>query len=871
MIKLKYPLEVFMEEYKKFISTDKYISVKDKETFLNNSKSIIKKMKGIIYSNNYEKCKQIIKDLNKNIIIHNDKFINNKLVEYKNYFDNLFKGIDDNVKLDDEQRRAILIDEDYTMIIAGAGSGKTTTMSAKVKYLVEKMNVDPHDILLISFTNQAVGELKERINKQFKIDCHICTFHKFGVDVMKNNTDNHLKVLVNSYSIIKKYFDEFIINDSEMLKNFIEFFNFYFDIPESAMKFKTLNDYINYKKRNDFETLKNRLSNYNENILNDRKKDYITARGETLKSTEEVMIANFLYLNNIEYNYEKPYPKLDKSKTYIPDFTIYYGEKIYYLEHFGINSKGYNKRYSKLDNYKYQKGIEHKRKLHHYYNTELIETYSEYSDQRSLIEHLEEELNKRNIYLKRKDDKEVYSMLVNTSKDMYYSRFIVFCLNFIQGFKTRGYTIEEFSRLKEENINDKRTTIFLNLIEKIYQYYQEELKKNNYIDFEDMINESYNLLNTLNEKANLNYKYIIIDEYQDISYSRFNLAKKVSQLSNAKVIAVGDDWQAIFSFSGSDVSLFTMFKDLMGYAEELQITHTYRNSQELIDIAGKFVMQNDFQIKKRLLSNKHLSKPVKLLAYDDYDKKLENKIKAVDLCIKDIIKNYGDYKRILIIGRYNFDKYKLINSEYFYELEEGKIKSLNFPNVDITFLTAHSSKGLGYDNVIIVNGENNTYGFPSKVKNDPIMDLIAVKNDNFKYSEERRLFYVALTRTKNNVYVVYPSSNPSEFIKEIKAYKNVLDIDLYKNKEYDIKCPKCKKYYLIKNNSNNLGINNLYVCSNEKELCGYMTNNLKYKRKITNCLICKTGLLIVKKNKNNNTYFIGCTNYDNGCNYTIKI
>ena len=816
------------------LKIDSYISVKE-----------MKK-----YNLNYDEVKR-----------HNEKYVKDSLIKYKDYFDNMYKGIDDNILLDEEQRIAILTDEDYNLIVAGAGSGKTTTMAAKVKFLVDIKKVDPKDIILISYTNKAVSELKQRINKDFKIPVLVCTFHKFGVEILKSKTDEHLKVLTNSYNLVKDYFDKVLCNDNKKLKEFLKFFVFYFDIPLFALKFNSLNDYFNYKKRNDYLTLKSRLNEYNKQVIDERTNKRYTILGEFLKSNEEVMIANFLYLNGIDYEYEKPYPKLDKSKTYLPDFTIYQGERIFYLEHFGINKNGYNKLFGYIDSLKYKYQINNKRKIHKLNNTTLIETYSG----PDLLDNLKEQLIKHHIILNPRNPKEIYSKLVDTSKDIYYTRFIIFCLNFIQGFKVKGYNKSDFGKLKAI-YQDERTNMFLNFIENVYDYYQEQLKINHYIDFEDMINEAYKKLDNIK----LNYKYVIIDEYQDISQQRFNLAKKISEVSDSKIIAVGDDFQSIFAFAGSDISLFTEFSNLMGYASLLKITHTYRNSQQLINVAGNFVMSNQKQIKKQLISPKNLENPVMVIAYDDSSNKTKNKIMMLNKCLADIQKQFGDRQKILLIGRYNFEKYYLINSDDFSEISTDKIKAKKFPNFEIDFLSAHSSKGLGYDQVIILNGDDGTYGFPSQIKDDPIMQVINVFDNSYLFAEERRLFYVALTRTKNKVYILTPVNNPSSFILEIIKYNQVklynkTGIKLSKKPHL---CPKCG-YPLIRK-YNSFKINNLYICSNEKELCDFKTNNLKYKKNITKCPKCN-GDLIVKHSRKKNYDFIGCTNYNKGCNYTENI
>ena len=120
----------------------------------------------------------------------------------------------------------------------------------------------------------------------------------------------------------------------------------------------------------------------------------------------------------------------------------------------------------------------------------------------------------------------------------------------------------------------------------------------------------------------LHFKYIIVDEYQDISRQRFDLTKALSEVTDAKIIAVGDDWQSIYAFSGSDITLFTKFAEKMGYAKMLKIVRTYRNSQEVIDIAGNFIQKNSAQIKKQLISPKTIEDPVIIYTYDSRRKEV---------------------------------------------------------------------------------------------------------------------------------------------------------------------------------------------------------------------------------------------------------
>ena len=143
---------------------------------------------------------------------HNKEYINNQLSIDKKYFDDMFKQIDSNIKLDEEQRKAILKNEDYNLIIAGAGSGKTTTMMAKIKYLIDKKNVQPDEILAISFAKKNTEELKEKLKKQFNLDINVTTFHKLGLNIIEQNTNKRYSIIEDNVKnrYILNYFKNFI-------------------------------------------------------------------------------------------------------------------------------------------------------------------------------------------------------------------------------------------------------------------------------------------------------------------------------------------------------------------------------------------------------------------------------------------------------------------------------------------------------------------------------------------------------------------------------------------------------------------------------------------------------------------------------------
>ena len=821
-------------------------------------------------------CLRRYESLTQDTESHNSLYVDRIVEQNKDYFDTMLAEIDPNIKLDDEQRRAVVTDDDYCLLVAGAGAGKTTTMAAKVKYLVEKKHIPPEDIIVISYTRKAIDELKERINQKLGIPAKICTFHSFAYDIVRKFSDTPPEVNYSAYNIIFDMLEKEIYNDKKLLRKLLLFLGYYFDLPADAMNYDNLNQYHLTKANQDYETLKSSAGEYVKKVADSRGRRMRTLTGEYIRSVQEVQIANFLYLNGLEYEYEPVYPYEIKGarKKYTPDFIIRQGEHTVYLEHYSISESGYSFVLTQKDIAKYINAIKDKRKLHRQIGTTLLETWAWYKDKRPLTEHLKELLEKEGFVLKERDFEEVYKKITETSKDKYVFKMVQFLITFIAQFKTCGYDSGGFDVLRAKTDNP-RTHLFLDIAESIYNYYQQQLSAQNRIDFEDMINDAHFYLGEIErQQLELPYKYIIIDEFQDIARQRFNLTKRLSEITSAKVIAVGDDWQSIFAFSGSEIGLFTRFLELMGGGIEMKITHTYRNSQELIDIAGGFVQKNTTQIKKKLISPKRLANPIVLTEFDDGFKPDYSMAKAAEETIKRIIDEFGEDTSILMIGRYNYDCYKLCRTSLFTELPENRIICEKYPNANLTFMTAHSSKGLGFDNVIILNMYEGKFGFPCQLEDDPIMKLVRFKDTSIPFAEERRLFYVALTRTKNRVYILTPQNKHSRFLIElIKDYNiphseilNMETVDLFR-----LRCAICG-YPLKYEYNKNYGLG-LYLCTNEPEICDFMTNSKVHLHDIYKCDQCKDGYMIVKVK--NNEVFYGCTGYDSstkgGCRNTRSI
>lgn len=737
-----------------------------KEEFLN-------KIKNNEYISN--RLYQSVKDeyQNFNIEEYNSEVLDSLKEKYKDYFQNMFKGIDDNIVLDDEQIKAILSDEDSALIISGAGTGKTTTMTAKVKYLVDIKKVEPSKILVMSYTKKATQELEKRLVGDFNIPVHITTFHSLGLEYIRNIFKNR-KCSVIDYNdreeIFFNYFCE-VFKDKNKLKDILNTFEvskvnmswvFSKWFLQNYEKFNTFEELIEEYKRHKIEEakkssigIKGFINNWVEKRINSE--DVVTIQGEYVKSASEAVIANYLYKNGIIYSYEKIYSELmEDRKVYKPDFTIDVAGEEIYIEYFGIDEEKYNK------------NKEQKIKFHKEHNNKFIDL------DMTPIEKIEEELNKKlreyGVKYNKKTDEEIYSRILDNNKlSLIYpfKNFFYEIINVIKESVNReNYQeiIKDYiNTLKEEKNDAIKQYKYLN---EFYVYYQKNLYGAEIykFDYSDLLYYANKYIENISINNDLNFEYIIIDEYQDISQYKYELAKKTVDRNHAKIYAVGDDWQSIYSFSGSRIEYTYNFKKYFKDAVLFRINRTYRNSQELLNVSGEFVMRNPDQIKKYLLSNKHLNRPVEFVYFDDnheYDK------------LKEIILNIHNSNpdhNILVLGRTNAIINRCFDTDYLNDELGTKISFVGYEDIELEGMTIHKSKGLTFDEVIVI-GLNKS--FPSSDKSNYwIISLFRYPSviEKIPYAEERRLFYVALTRTKNKVYLFVNKDEikQSVFINEIK-------------------------------------------------------------------------------------------------------
>ena len=675
---------------------------------------------------------------------HNELVIQDTLDIHNDFFDHCLK-----YPLDKQQRRSIVSEEDNCLVVSSAGSGKTSSIVGKVRYLINIKHINPQNILLISYTNKAAAELTERMDIA---GLRGYTFHKLAIDIIGKATGQKPSICDNTDALFVKIYHE-LLENKDFKKNIVEYFIDY-QIQEA-----------------DWEHRKNerrqQLSDLKEVRL---KAQFPDMDGKTIyvRSEQEQKICFVLSSLGVKFRYEEPYehPLADEMHSqYKPDFSIYFEQdgktKRIYLEHFGVDEHGLVPTWFAKDkgityeeaNQKYNDGITWKKAAHEKFGTILLTTSSAdfyYSDIRNT---LKTSLENMGVPIQEKTDAELYDMVLppNSKQEKAFIRLVV---TFVTLIKSSCKSIQEVLKQTKKEDDERSTFIIKKIFQPVYERYIEELKSSNQIDFTDAILQATKICHASHP---VRYEYIIVDEFQDISVDRYNFLKVLREGNPpAKLYCVGDDWQSIYRFSGSDMSLFNQFSDYFGSTEINKIETTYRFGEPLVSLSSQFIQRNKAQLKKDIHPfNPQAKTELQFCAYERHE-----------YCntIGQLVASIPTDKSIFLLGRYSFDDYYL--SFLYKSVKEGNRFFYFIGNRKIEFLTVHKSKGLEADYVIILQCNKDTYGFPSMVSDDPVLNYVLTESDQYPYGEERRLFYVAITRAKIKTYILYDRRFPSVFVDE---------------------------------------------------------------------------------------------------------
>lgn len=735
---------------------------------------------------------------------HNKEFLANELDSCRAYFDTVLLSY----PLDIQQRESIVKLEDNCLVIASAGSGKTSTILGKAKYLIERRGIDTSKILLLTYTKKAAIELQKRM----KIDGLVCgTFHSLAYHIIAKVTGKAPSICSGSVSL--NVFRKLIQDNS----SFLHAVNHYIINQQSLMRLE--HDY-----KDSLAYFEDRKKYGIQALFPDADGNIIFTRSE-----EEKRLVSLLTRLGVAFKYENKYEvdtRTPERRQYKPDFTIYYlddqgQQKHIYLEHFSIDSQGSVPMWFGagtrggwlVANQKYHDGIIWKRNIHRQNRTVLIETTSADFNDGTIEIKLRKQLKRYGVSIKERTDDELYKLLIKRNRNLEKSVYTLI-ISFITLLKANEMSIDELLNKKTLNADifpnipvpfeERNKSILRDIIKPFYDEYQSILNVNAEIDFTDSIIQATELCRQGLWK---HYDYILVDEFQDISIDRYKFLQALKRDKlNTKLFCVGDDWQSIFRFAGSDMSLFYEFETYFGFTEICKLETTYRFHQPLIDKSSSFIMKNKNQSKKTIRppQNDNRTTYMKFVKCDKDNTVLHE--------VESIVKNIPNTQSVLLLGRYNYDAISVgFTGNIGFNDNHMKV---NISGREILFLTVHSAKGMEADHVILVNCNHGAYGFPSLIEDDPILDFVLSKSERYPFAEERRLFYVAMTRAKVCMYVLYDENKPSPFIDEF----------FIKFEVGSYLCPRCfdGKMKCIKEGVTKDSIKyHSFVCSNKDGGCDF--------------------------------------------------
>ena len=632
------------------------------------------------------------------------------------------------MQLNASQVNAAITADDCTLVLAGPGTGKTATVLAKLAHLRKRRAIPAAEILILSYNRNSTAEVVERASAA-TLRADVRTFHALGRRVLGQG-GGRFKVskMAEDGAMLRAAIQGFLreaLADPTTAARVAPALHSGLLPYRSPFTFKSKDEYYRYVRSVELRTLS----------------------GDVVKSLEELEIANFLYCNSVEFRYEDQFqfgPGDTERTQYLPDFFLPdYG---IYLEHFGVHRDGSTPPY--VDERKYREGMKWKRVVHRDHGTTLLETYSYQKKEGTLLSGLDQTLRAHGVELQPLPPEKLWAKLEALS---YTTRLTALLGTFLGHFKSNEFDLAALRVKAARHSDPERCIAFLALFEVIYEKYRQALTDEAAIDFDDMIVGARERVEEGSYRSP--YRFILVDEFQDISAGRARFLKALAGQRGAELFLVGDDWQSIYRFAGSDPQIMIDCETHFGPTTSTTLDQSYRLNSSVLSVSTAFVTQNPDQIKKSMRPVKTVAEPRVSIWYTHDDAALLGPLKA----IREEWTGSGQ-PTVLVLGRYRHLR-----------PQDWDRLSAEFKDLALSFMTVHRAKGLEADYVVMLGLSGGTYGFPAEIADDPILDLVLPANERFEHAEERRLFYVALTRAKEHVYLVADAERPSVFVEEIRT------------------------------------------------------------------------------------------------------
>jgi len=751
-----------------------YLINNDKQGFLNSLEELKEDLKYCyqtnVLDNQYlDQETRKLEEHREEILGYNKAFIEERKKKY-NYL--WSKGL---LSLDNEQQTAIVTDDKHNLVVAAAGSGKTEVLITRIAYLKarEPDGVIPNRILAIAYQNKDVRQIEDRLKNQYGIDeVEVSTFHRLGISVLRKAGKMKSILGTNERThMIKSIFQDEIKYKPDSYQAFLKY----------------------VKSLHDTEVKRDTAAQLGTLRLK-RSLPYTSINDKQVQSRAEKEILDFLLTSKlneklIQVEYEPEIKDLGKPDFYIPEYDLF-------IEHWGLSKEGEVPEWFNQTTEEYKENMERKKQWFAFNNKLLVETFNyEYDEENPEIflqllrDRILEKLNAGSdaeFRFSTLDYRELVEVVCKSDKDwITEDRVSKDIFNFIKNAKTYNLEPERILQKLENGKYSRKQRAFGKLAVKIYESYQDRLVELKKIDFEDMINIAVDELRGNNELCKNIYDHILIDEYQDISEQRFKLVKELmAQNPKCKLFCVGDDWQSIMGFAGSNLEFFVNFENYFDRPEITNISTNYRSIKTIVDAGSCLIRHNhSCQLQKKTASNLKKEKLIKVIKSPHKTNYRSNYHRDVaknclDRVMEYLEKGYEPKDILILVRIKNISIHQMPKMHPIIEnIREGarqrgiKISPNPKTTRNVRLLTVHKAKGLEAKVVFILNAIKDTYGFPCEIEDPSILEPA---RENYpaqdKKEEERRLFYVAMTRAVDDLFIYTWEPATSEFLEEIEGY-----------------------------------------------------------------------------------------------------
>jgi DNA helicase-4 len=639
-----------------------------------------------------------------------------------------------------EQVRAVVSMDNRVHVVASAGSGKTSVMVARAAYAILRGFVQPDEVLLLAFNRDAAAELRTRVSARLDAlglpseGITATTFHAFGLRVIGEATGRKPRAAAwldsgQDAAVVQRIVDG-LRDRSPAFAYRWDLFRLVYPRTSEAPDGGEPDGYDRSTSSTGFRT----------------------AHGEVVKSEGERLIADWLFFSGVPYEYERPYvvDVADQEHSqYRPDF--FYPELEVWHEHWGLGHDGRPPEHF----VGYEESMRWKRAVHREHGTTLLETTWAGILDPAGLERLGRELERHGAVLDWNPDRPAPGLTPLRHEDL--ARLVRTFMAHVKSNSLDRAALADRVARRASPASAPRARLFLELYWEIHDEWQARLRAEDAVDFEDMLVDAAEHLE--HQRARSRFTLVMVDEFQDASQVRARLTRALVQQEGRYLLAVGDDWQSINRFAGADISVMTEFERWFGSGPTLRLQTTFRCPQTLCDTASGFVMKNPRQLTKTVVSaHAQPGPPVQLVRVASSRAVPKALAGHLDALAERVAQGEepvspGRPVTVLVLGRYRFDR--------------DLLPRRTWAGLDVAFKTVHGSKGLEADVVLLPNVTRGRYGFPSQVEDDPVLDLAMADPDPFPHAEDRRLFYVALTRARRAVTLFAVSGQESPFVVEL--------------------------------------------------------------------------------------------------------